>query len=190
MQYIPVIVIVLVTIGFCFLVDKGFTKIFRNKAQHKSGLSVKASKRYATVGLVVFALGVAALVAVKGQGVLMLIAGLVMILVGICFVVYYLSFGIYYDDESFIYSSFGRKSKTYSYKQIVSQQLYISGNSLVIELHLSDEHSVQLQSTMDGVQPFLKKAFEGWRLQNGLTMEDCSFHDAENNRWFPNAQEE
>lgn len=190
MEWLPVLIVVLATLGVCFFADKGFTKLFRSSSQHKSGMAVKAGKRYATIGLVVTALGVAALVSVESQGWLMLVAGVVMLLMGIGFGVYFLSFGIYYDDESFIYSSFGKKSKTYVFKDITSQQLYASGASLVIELHLYDGSSIQLQSTMDGVRPFMNKAFDGWRNQHGKTLEECDFYDPERNCWFPNAQEE
>lgn len=190
MNLIPVLIVVCVTIGICFLADKGFTKLFRSSSQHKSGMAVKASKRYATIGLVVSALGVCALVSAGMQGWLMLVAGIVMLALGLCLIIYFLSFGIYYDEDSFIYSSFGRKNKTYEFKDITAQQLYASGASLVIELHLSDGRSIQLQSTMNGVRPFMNKAFEGWLRQNGRAVEECSFYDPENNSWFPNAQEE
>lgn len=190
MNLIPVLIVVVLTLGICFLADKGFTKLFRNKSQHQSGLAVKASKRYATIGLVVSALGVTALVAAATQGVLMLVAGIVMLLLGICLLIYFLSFGIYYDEESFIHSSFGRKSKTYQFGEITAQQLYASGSSIVIELHLSDGHTIQLQSSMSGVGRFMDKAFDGWLKQKGLSLQDCPFHDPENSCWFPNAQEE
>ena len=40
---IYVIVIALVFL-ICFLLDKGFTKLFRSKPQHRSGLSVQIGK--------------------------------------------------------------------------------------------------------------------------------------------------
>ena len=190
MNLIPVLIVVVVTLGVCFLADKGFAKLFRGKSQHHSGMSVRLSKHYATIGIVVGALGVAALTAVKAQGIMMLVAGIVMLLIGICLIVYFLSFGIYYDDESFIYSSFGRKSLTYKYKEITAQQLYASGASLVIELYLSNGRTIQLQSTMNGVSKFMHKASEGWMKQKGLNKEDCQFYDPDNSCWFPKAQEE
>lgn len=190
MNLLPVIIVIAATFGICFLADKAFTKLFRGKAQHQSGLSVKASKRYATIGLVVGVLGIVGLFSASSQGVLMLVAGIIMVLLGVFLITYFLSFGIYYDDDSFIYSSFGRKSRTYMYKDITAQQLYTSGANLIIELHLSDEKSIQLQSSMSGVERFLNKAFDGWLDQRGLSVEDCAFHDPQNSRWFPSAQED
>ena len=60
---IEAIIIAGLVFGVCFLVDKGFTKVFRNQQQHRSGLSVRLNKRYGTAGIVVFILGVAALIA-------------------------------------------------------------------------------------------------------------------------------
>ena len=190
MNYIPVIIVIAITLCICYLAEKGFSAFFRGKTQHKSGLSVKASKRYATIGLIIAVLGVAALASVRYQGVLLLIAGIVMLVLGALLIVYFLSFGIYYDEDSFIYSTFGKKSKTYRFDQIISQQLYASGSSLIIELHLDDDRSIQLQSAMSGVVKFMNVAFAGWCRQKGICMDDCSFYDPQNSCWFPNAQEE
>lgn len=190
MKYLPVIIVIALTFGICFLADFGFKKLFRNKAQHKSGLCVKANKRYAVFGLIAVALGVAALVSINGYGVWVIIAGAAMILLGLALILYFLSFGIYYDDDSFIYSSFGHKNRVYRFEDIEAQQLYASGASLVIELHLTNQQTIQLQSSMDGVNAFMNKAFHGWLRQTGKTVEECSYYDPRNYCWFPNAQEE
>ena len=60
MGIFAIILIVAVVFGLCYLVDKGFTKIFRGKVQHQSGKSVRLNKRYGSIGLVMFAFGTAA----------------------------------------------------------------------------------------------------------------------------------
>ena len=189
MNLLPVFIVIALTIAICYLTDFLFKKLFRNRSQHKSGTSVKANKRYAAFGLIAVSLGIAALLSLNNSR-LILIAGVAMILLGFCLIVYFLAFGIYYDDDSFIYSSFGRKSRTYKYKDIIAQQLYASGACLVIELHLSDESTIQLQSSMDGVNAFMNKAFTGWARQHGKSVEECSFYDPRQYCWFPNAQED
>lgn len=189
MRLLPVIIVIALTFVVCYFMDLAFKRLFRNAVQHKSGLCVKASKKYAAFGLVTTALGVTALVSFNG-GVWVLIAGVAMILIGLCLIIYFLAFGIYYDDHSFIYSSFGHRRRIYEYKDIEAQQLYITGASVVIELYLSDEHTIQLQSSMDGVRAFMDKAFIGWLHQQGKTVEECAFYDPHNYRWFPDAQEE
>ena len=37
----------------CYLVDKGFTKLFRGTVQHQSGKSVRLSKRYGSIGAII-----------------------------------------------------------------------------------------------------------------------------------------
>ena len=102
MEYILVAAAVF---GLCFLLDKGFTKTFRSQAQHKSGLAVKVNKRYASIGLLLIVLGIAALfMELEGHDTLLMVGGLFVIVVGICLVVYYLTFGIYYDDDGFVVS--------------------------------------------------------------------------------------
>ena len=44
MQVLIVILVVAGTFGLCFLLDKGYTKLFRSKAQHMSGKAVRLTK--------------------------------------------------------------------------------------------------------------------------------------------------
>ena len=48
---VGIAIVVCIVFGVCFLLDKGFTKVFRGQVQHKSGLAVKVSKRYASFGI-------------------------------------------------------------------------------------------------------------------------------------------
>lgn len=189
MEYL--IVLAVVAIAFCllFLIDKGFTKLFRNKAQHKSGKAVRLNKRYATIGLILFALGAASLIAGIPSNWLLMIGSTVVIVVGIGLVVYYMTFGIFYDDDSFILMTFGKKNTTYQYREICTQQLFTSAGNVIIELQLADGRSVQLHSNMEGTFPFMDAAFAGWLRQTGRTKEDCPFYAPENSCWFPNTEE-
>ena len=154
------ILVVAAVFGICFAVDKGFTKSFRNQVQHKTGLSVRLSKRYAVFGLF-------------------------LTVIGICLITAYMTFGIFYDEDSFILTTFGKRSNTYRYNQIKAQQLYNAYGNIVIELHMGDGRTVQLQAGMEGVYPFLDKAFDGWLQQRGKKKEDCPYYDPENSCWFP-----
>jgi hypothetical protein len=66
--------------------------------------------------------------------------------------------------------------------------LYAVNGGNLIELHMTDGNSVNLQSSMIGVYPFLDKAFEGWCHQKGIDPEGCDFHDPDNSCWFPNVE--
>lgn len=183
-----IIVVAALTFGVCYLLDNGFSKVFRGQVQHASGLSVRLNKRYATVGLVLAFLGVCAVFAGLKEGIALAIGGGIVLLVGIGAIVYYLSFGVFYDEDSFIYTSFGKKSVTYRYAQINGQMLYNVSGNIMIELHMKDGKSVALQSTMVDVYPFMDHAFRCWCRQTGRDPAQCPFHDPDNSCWFPNVE--
>lgn len=189
MELLAIILVAAGTFGVCYLVDKGFTKVFRSKPQHMSGQSLRLSKKYATIGLILAVVGFSAVFAGISGSMLLLIGGVILIIMGIGLVLYYMTFGVYYDDESFLLTTFGKRSNTYYYRDIQAQQLYMSYGTVVIELHLSDGRSIQLQSGMEGVYPFLDKAYAAWVRQTGIREEDCTFHDPANSCWFPPAAE-
>lgn len=186
--YIALLILFVLIFGVCFGIDKLFTKLFRSKVQHSSGLSVRLNKRLGSFGLVVAVLGIAGAFSGLSVNWLLFAGGCVLTVVGIGMVVYYLSFGIYYDQDSFVYSTFGKKTKQYRYGDIQTQLLYTSAGGVLVELHMNDGNAIQLQPSMVGGYAFLDKAFEGWLVQKGKTLEECSFHDPANSCWFPPAQ--
>ena len=174
------------TFGICFLIDKGYTKLFRNRQQHRSGLSVRVSKRYASFGLILCVLGILAVFTGISSGNVLLIGGIAVLLIGIGLIVYYMSFAIFYDGDSFIQTSPGKQEKVYRFADIRHQQLYtIQGGSSLIELHMADGSAVSVSTAMDGAYPFLDHAFAAWCRQTGRDPEACSFHDPAAHLWFP-----
>ena len=189
MEAIVWIVTAAVVFALCRLVDKGFQKLFRNKAEHLSGLAVRVNKRYGVFGIILSAIGIAAMVSGSGSDKVLLWGGLIVLVLGVSLAVYYLSFGIFYGEDSFLVSSLGRKSDSYRYSDIVGQKLYlITGGNVVVELQMSSGKTVSLQSTMDGVYPFLDAAFSGWCRQKGLAEDQCDFHDPSKSWWFPHEE--
>ena len=190
MTFFLILLIAAAVFGLCFAVDKAFAKLFRSKAQHRSGKAVRASKRYGLFGVVFFILGVVAISNGTSQGKLLFVGGFIVLFLGIIMAVYYLSFGIFYDDETFLVSSFGRKSLEYRYSDIQKQQLYVvSGGSVIVELWLKNGKTLSLQSGMEGVYPFLDHAFAAWCRQTGRRAEDCAFHDPAKSWWFPHEED-
>lgn len=185
MQYFLVILVAALAFGVCFLVDKAFTKLFRSQAQHMSGTAVRLSKRYGSVGLIFAVIGLGAVFAGLGDGWALIVGGAVMAALGMVLVVYYMSYAVFYDEESFIFTTFGKRAKTYYYRDICQQQLYNNQGHLLIELHMADGNTVHLQSTMNGCFAFMDHAFKAWLRQTGRKEEDCPFHDSDNSCWFP-----
>ena len=189
-QFLPIALIAAVIFGLCYLVDKTFSKLFRSKAQHRSGMAVRANKRYGIFGVVLTVLGIMAIFVGITDGPVLLWGGAIVLLMGVALAVYYLSFGIFYDGESLLLQRFGKKDVTHDYKDIVGQKLYlIQGGNIVVELHMKNGSAVSVQSSFEGVYPFLDTAFAGWCLQTGRNPQDCDFHDPSQSLWFPAVEE-
>ncbi len=190
MNIVATVLVIAATFGICYLLDKGFTSTFRGTAQHRSGLSVRLSKRYSVFGLVLAVLGIVAGITGLRDGMVLLIGGIAVLLMGIALIVYYMTFGIFYDADSFILTTFGKKSVAYHFADIRAQQLYlVQGGGIIVELHMTDGNAVSLQSAMEGVYPFLDHAFSAWCRQTGRSEADCPFHDPANSLWFPSVEE-
>ena len=181
-----IILVAAATFGLCYVFDKGFQKLFRSKAQHRSGCTVRLQKLYRIAGILLSLLGIIAMINGAAENKTLLYGGLLVLLTGIGLCVYYMSFGVFYDDNSFIYTVFGKKEITYRYSDICSQNLYvITGGSIVVELHMADGKAVSVQSTMNGAYPFLDTAFAGWCRLKAIDPQACEFHDPTNHLWFP-----
>ena len=113
MEYVAVIVVMAVVFGGCYLVDKGFTRVFRNQQQHHSGLAVRLNKRYGSFGLILAVLGLAAIFSGLTNGWILIAGGSIILVVGIALVVYYMTFGVFYDQESFLVTTFGKRISLY-----------------------------------------------------------------------------
>lgn len=186
MQWILILLVAAVVFGLCYLFDKGYARLFRNRVQHRTGLAVHLNQRYAVAGVVLTLLGIAAVFTGIGGVKALLWGGLLVIAFGLALVVYYLTFGIYYDEDTFLLTTFGKKSATYRFEEIQCQQLYlVQGGSTMVELHLRDGRSVSLQSSMEGTYAFLDHAFSAWCRQTGRDPENCPFHDPSQSCWFP-----
>ena len=190
MSPVTIVIAAVLTFGICFLVDKGYTRLFRSKQQHKTGLQVRLSKRYASIGLVLCILGILAVFTGVGGETVLLIGGGIVIFIGCALIGHYMSFGVYYDADSFIVTTFGKKNPVYRFGDIRHQKLYmIQGGSIVVELHMADGSAVSIHTSMEGAYPFLDHAFNAWCRQTDQDPEDCTFHDPGNHLWFPNEEE-
>ena len=185
MEIALVLLVAALVFGVCFLVDKGFKKLFRSQAEHMSGKAVRLNKRYGSLGLIIGVIGLAAVFSGLSGNWLMIVGGCILIVLSVCLVVYYMTYGIFYDTDSFIFNSFGKRRRKYYYRDIQNQQLYNNQGHLLIELYMADGKSVQLQSGMEGCFDFMDYAYAAWLRQTGRQEKDCPFHDPANSCWFP-----
>lgn len=190
MEFLAILIVAAVIFGLCFLVDKAFAKLFRSKAQHRSGMAVRANKRYGIFGVILSILGIMAICVGTTDGPVLLWGGVIVLLMGIGLAAHFLSFGIFYDGETFLQCRFGKKDVEHAFRDIAGQKLYIiQGGTILVELHLTDGTTLSLQSNMDGIYPFLDTAFAAWCLQKGIDPQSCTFHDPSQSLWFPTVEE-
>ena len=179
------------TFGVMFLLDKGLTKLLRSRTQHRSGTAVRLKKHFGILSLALMVLG--ALAVINGlieKNTALLLGGLVIFPGGAVLGIYYLTHGIFYDDDSFLYVSFGNRSREYRYGEIKAQKLYeIQGGSLLVELHMTDGSAVSVQGNMEGASVFLDKAAHARMQQLGLNSHECDWFDEEKGQWFPPVEE-
>ncbi len=79
-QLILILLVAALVFGVCYLIDRAFTKIFRSKAQQRSGLAVRTSKRYGVFGVIFTALGVLAICVGVTDGPVLLFGGIFVLL--------------------------------------------------------------------------------------------------------------
>lgn len=175
------------TFGAMYLMDKGFTKLLRNQAQHHSGTAVRLKKGYGVAAVLLVVLAALCLIQfINGGETLMLVCCVILIAMGAGLGLYYLCHGIFYDDDSFLYTTLGQKNRVYRYADITAQKLYVlQGGSYLVELYMNDDTTVSIQTSMEGAYAFLDKACHARFRQLGVNSFECDWFDSENSCWFP-----
>ena len=181
------ILVAILTFAAMFLLDKGLTKLFRSRDQHRSGTAVRLKKHYGILSLALMALGLLGIVTFfSDRNLILLVGGMLALPGGALLGIYYLTHGIFYDDDSFLYVSFGNNAREYRYCDIQGQKLYeIQGGSLLVELYMTDGKTVSVQGTMEGAPSFLDKAAHARMRQKGLNSHECDWFDEAKGQWFP-----
>ena len=185
------LLVIAATFGAMFLIDKGLTRLFRSRDQHHSGTAVRLKKHYGILSLAMMILGTLGILTFFFDGnVILLLGGVLVAPGGVVLGIYYLTHGIFYNDESFLYVTFGNRSREYRYGDIRGQKLYeIQGGTLLVELHMADGTAVSVQGNMEGAPTFLDKAAHARMRQLGLNSHECDWFDETEGRWFPPVEE-
>ena len=183
----PYLLIAAATFGVMFLLDRGLTKLFRSRQQHRSGTAVRLKKHYGILSLALMILGILGIITYfSDKNLILLLGGILVLPGGVALGIYYLTHGIFYDDEGFLYTSFGNRSDEYRYADIRAQKLYeIQGGTLLVELHMENGKAVPVQTTMEGAPAFLDKAAHARMRQLGLNSHECDWFDESQAQWFP-----
>ena len=183
----PYLIIAAATFGVMFLLDKGLTKLFRSRDQHRSGTAVRLSKRYGIFSLVLMVLGVLGIgFGITEPSPLLVVGGALVAPGGAWLGIYYLTHGIFYDSDSFLHTTIGNRSRSFRYGHIRSQKLYrLQGGSYLVELHLSDGTTVPVQTSLEGALDFLDHASQARMRQLELNSPECDWYQPDQCRWFP-----
>ena len=175
------------TFGILFCLDKLFTRIFRNQSQHHSGTAVRLKRGYGIASVLLCLLGVLCLMQyILEKELLMLACFVVLMAMGGGLGAYYLSHGIFYDDDTFLFTTLGKKGVTYRYADITGQKLYLlQGGSYMVELYMAQGGTVSIQTSMPGAYDFLDKACHARFRQLGVNSFECEWFDESQSCWFP-----
>ena len=179
------------TFGVMFLLDKGLTKLFRSRDQHRSGTAVRLKKQYGVFALVLMILGVLGVCfGITEPSPMLVIAGALVAPGGAVLGIYYMTHGIFYDSDSFLHTTFGNRSRTCRYRDIRGQKLYrLQGGSYLVELYLTDGTAIPVQTSMEGALDFLDHASHARMRQLGLNSHECGWYEPDQCRWFPGEEE-
>ena len=183
----PYLLIAAATFGVMFLLDKGLTKLFRSRDQHRSGNAVRLNKRYGIFSLALMVLGVLGILFGLTEPALALILGGVLVAVGGAVLgIYYLTHGIFYDSDTFLHTTIGNRSRSFRYGEIRGQKLYrLQGGSYMVELYLQGGATVSVQTSMPGALDFLDHAAHARMRHLGLNSHECQWYQPDQGSWFP-----
>ena len=181
------LIVAAATFGVMYGLDKLFTKLFRSQAQHHSGTAVRLKKGYGIAAIALCLLAVMSLMQFIMDGeMLMLVCAVVLIAMGGGLGAYYLTHGIFYDDDTFLFTTLGKKGVTYRYADITGQKLYVlQGGSYLVELYMAQGGTVSVQTSMSGAYDFLDKACHARFRQLGINSFECGWFDESQSCWFP-----
>ena len=188
---VPYLLIAAATFGVMFLLDKGLTKLFRSRDQHRSGNAVRLNKRYGIFSLALMVLGVLGILFGLTESALALTLGGSLVLPGGAVLgIYYLTHGIFYDSDTFLHTTFGNRSRSFRYGDIRSQKFYrLQGGSYLVELYMDDGKTVPVQTSMEGALDFLDHAAHARMRHLGLNSHECAWYEPDQCRWFPSEED-
>ena len=171
MQYIFLALFLGLVFLACWGADKLLQKLFPKTPQQHSGKAVRMPRWSSIAGVGLTFLSFTAILFYWGEfSWLYRIACLVTLALGVFLLVQYFAFAIYYDDDGFVYKALGKTAKTYAYDDIRGQKSILSRSGVVSSLYVGGDE-LQLTSSMQHLNEFLKFAFRRWCEETGTDPE-------------------
>jgi hypothetical protein len=184
-KYLPYLLVAAFTFLICFLVDL----IARRGRRETSDRRVRPQRRTLIFGVVISFLALVLGLQFLELSWLAPVAGGVCLLLGIGLILVYFGSVIVYDDRGFTCRSLWKHPKHYCYADITGERALLARSGVNAVLFLGQEQ-VYLYQSMQGVNEFLRTAYEGYLAAKGLSDADFPAPNPGNMIWFPEPPEE
>ena len=185
MKYVLLLGFCAVIFLICFLIDKLIQKLFPKHELEKSRTVVRPPRKSAVFGvlLLVFPL-MALLFWMPEEGdTLLTICCVGAMIMGAFLLFTYFSVSIYYGDDSFLYKTLRGGKKEYCYAQIRGQRSLMTRGGINTILFVGEDE-INLYSSMQNLNPFLKHAFFRWCAAKGIDSDSVK-NNPRMFTWFP-----
>lgn len=166
MKYILYLLLIAVIFGLVALVDFLLGKFFPKSELQKKGKAVRLPRYSFILGLLLFLIGLIAVLFLSLKTHLALWLGcLVIFAVGAFLLLNFARFAIFYDEKGFTYRTLVKKEKYYRYKDITGQRSFVARSGVNVLLYCAGDE-IALYTAMQGLKPFLETAFQTWAREN------------------------
>ena len=185
MKYLFLAIFCGIVFLLCFLVDKLIQKLFPKHALEKSKNVVRPARKSAVFGILLLVFPLMALLFwMPEEGdTLLTICCVGAMIMGAFLLFTYFSVAIYYGDDSFLYKTLRGGKKEYRYAQIRGQRSLMTRGGINTILFVGDDE-INLYSSMQNLNPFLKHAFFRWCAAKGIDS-DAVENNPRMFTWFP-----
>ena len=182
--YIIIGLIMLLTFGVCFLVDKLIQRRKQYKPADTDPNRVRLPRINNILGLLLAVGGFALTMFIAPiEGGIWWVLSIGAMLIGLFLLVNYIGTGIDYDEAGFTYKRLFRSSLTFTYDQIKGQRTFANRAGINVLLYVDDEE-VYLYSILRGTRGFMETAFNGWCRARGIDPDAISPLNPDAMIWF------
>ena len=140
MKYILYLLLIAVIFGLVALVDFLLGKLFPKSELQKKGKAVRLPRYSFILGLLLFLIGLIAVLFLSLKTHLALWLGcLVIFAVGAFLLLNFARFAIFYDEKGFTYRTLVKKEKYYRYKDITGQRSFVARSGVNVLLYCAGD---------------------------------------------------
>lgn len=185
MIYVLIGIFMALVFALCFLTDKLLQRLSKRADLGIGQSKVRLARANVIFGVILAVAGVALLLFFAARlGPAFYVMAAIIILLGLYLLLNYFMTGIDYSAEGFVYRRPGQKAQAFTYDQIRGQRSFANRAGINVMLYVGQEE-VNLYSSMNGAQNFMRAAFNGWCKSRGLEPDESLAPNPGNMIWFP-----